>query len=138
MRAAPTRILLEVTSRMRRRPPLALREAHLGRRLCLCRETVKLALHPCQQAAAFLMHTRPPDRMFSSRPRRHPGNVLRQSQRPYISDRRAFVVTRSDADTMASRLQDTEDEITEADNIRRCPHPWHPWPKAGHTAFYAC
>jgi hypothetical protein len=40
MRAAPARILLEVTSRMQRRPPPALREARLGLRLCRCRETV--------------------------------------------------------------------------------------------------
>jgi hypothetical protein len=54
--------------------------------------------------------------MLSGRPRRHPGNALRQSQRPFISDRRAFVVTRSGADTIARRRQDTGDEITEADD----------------------
>jgi hypothetical protein len=67
MRAAPTRILFEVTSRMQRRPPLALRGARLGRRLCSRRETVKLAPHPCQQAAAFLACTRPPDLVASRR-----------------------------------------------------------------------
>jgi hypothetical protein len=63
----PRAILLEVTSRMQCRPPLALREARLGRRLCSRRETVKLALHPCQQAAAFLACTMPPDFVASRR-----------------------------------------------------------------------
>jgi hypothetical protein len=54
-------ILLEVTSLIQCRPPLTLRDARLGSRLCSHRETVKLALHPCQQAAAFLACTRPPD-----------------------------------------------------------------------------
>jgi hypothetical protein len=101
---------------MHSRPPLALREASLGRQLCSCRETVNLALHPCQEAAAFLLHTRPSDCMLSGRPRRHLGNVIHQSQCPYISDHRAFIVTCSGSDTMARHRQDTEDEITVADD----------------------
>jgi hypothetical protein len=66
MRASPTRILAEVTSQMHGRPPLALRAARLGCRLCIRREPVKLALHLCQQSAAFLACTRPPDFIASA------------------------------------------------------------------------
>jgi hypothetical protein len=67
--------------------------------------------HPCRQAASFLpCASQPPDacRVYLARPRQR----LRQGSR----DRRAFVSTRSGFDTMARRHQDTDDEITEADN----------------------
>jgi hypothetical protein len=67
--------------------------------------------HPCRQAASFLpCASRPPDacRVYLARPRQRLGQGSR--------DRRAFVTTRSGFDTMASRRQDTADEITEADD----------------------
>jgi hypothetical protein len=67
--------------------------------------------HPCRQAASFLpCASRPPDacRVYLARPRQRLGQRSR--------DRRTFVTTRSGFDTMASRRQDTEDEITEADD----------------------
>jgi hypothetical protein len=65
--------------------------------------------HPCLQSAFFLpCASLPPDvchlRLY--RPRPHKG----------ARDRRAFVTTRSGTNTMARRRQDTEDEITEADD----------------------
>jgi hypothetical protein len=67
-------------------------------------------LHPCQQAASHLACTRPPDRMLIGRPLRPPR--LGRSQRAA----RAFITTRAGTDTMARRRQDTDDEITEADD----------------------
>ena len=71
-------------------------------------------LHPCQQAASHLPCTRPPDRLLPDRSR----NSLRGSRRGsnYRAAQRAFVTTRSGFDTMARRRQETDDEITEADD----------------------
>ena len=71
-------------------------------------------LHPCQQAASHLPCTRPPDRLLPNRSR----NSLRGSRRGsnYRAAQRAFVTTRSGFDTMARRRQETDDDITEADD----------------------
>jgi hypothetical protein len=72
---------------------------------------VKLVLHPCQQAAAHLACTRPPDCLLTRRPRSMP-RWSKSHRTP-----RAFVTTRAGTDTMARHRQDTdEDDITEADN----------------------
>ena len=66
----------------------------------------------CRLAGFFLpCASRPPDfcRLRLARPRRHYGDSAHAAQR-------AFVTTRAGTDTMARRHQDTEDEITEADN----------------------
>ena len=71
-------------------------------------------LHPCQQAASHLPCTRPPDRLLPNRSR----NSLRGSCRGsnYRAAQRAFVTTRSGFDTMARRRQETDDDVTEADD----------------------
>ena len=65
--------------------------------------------HPCRQAAFFLpCASRPPDSCILrfARPRRHYGP----------NSRRAYVTTRAGTDTMARSRQETNDEITEADD----------------------
>jgi hypothetical protein len=117
MRAAPTRVWFDAASLDAARAALRLRDALLARQLCCAVATVYLALHPCQKAAHFLMHTRPPDHggHISGRPRRSSGGALRQSHRP-DQCQRVFVTTRSGTDTMARRRQDTDDELTEAND----------------------
>jgi hypothetical protein len=98
--AAPASIRLEAT--------------RMGRDLQV-EDSVTLALHPCQTAAAHLPCTRPPDLCRSlGRPRQRS-----RPDGPHDSAAsRAFVTTRSGTDTMARRRQDAdEDEITEADDI---------------------
>jgi hypothetical protein len=68
--------------------------------------------HPCRQAAFFLPGaSRPPDvcRLRLVRPRLNHGARDRAAAR-------AFVTTRAGTDTMARSRQETEDEITEADD----------------------
>jgi hypothetical protein len=67
IRVAPTRVFCMSWPRNAAKASLALREARLGRRCCSLRETVNLALLPCQQASAFLACTRPPDIISSQR-----------------------------------------------------------------------
>ena len=71
-------------------------------------------LHPCQQAASHLPCTRPPDRLLPNRSRDSLRGLRRGSH--YRAAQRAFVTTRSGFDTMARRRQETDDEITEADD----------------------
>jgi hypothetical protein len=75
------------------------------------RATVELTRHPCQLAAHFLPCARPPDICcpLPYRQRFHPGTHSRHLHR-------AFVTTRAGFDTMARRRQETDDEITEADD----------------------
>jgi hypothetical protein len=67
-RAAPTHLLFETSRRIQRSPPLDGREAAFT--ACPLRvpdSLIKLALHPCHQAADFLACTRPPDFVPSRR-----------------------------------------------------------------------
>jgi hypothetical protein len=75
---------------------------------------VLLVLHPCQQAVSHLPCTRPPDRLLPDRPRDSLRGLRRGSH--YRAAQRAFVTTRSGFDTMARRRQETDYEITEADD----------------------
>ena len=76
MRAALTRVWFEAASPDAARAALRLRDALMARQLCCAVATVYLALHPCQKAAHFLMHTRPPDYgHISGRPRRSSGDT---------------------------------------------------------------
>jgi hypothetical protein len=83
MRAAITRVWFKVASPDAARAALRLRDALTARQLCCAVASVYLALHPCQKAAHFLMHTRPPDHggHISGRPRRSSGGAIRQSHR---------------------------------------------------------
>ena len=75
-------------------------------------------LHPCQQAASHLPCTRPPDRLLPDRSRDSLRGLRRGSH--YRAAHRAFVTTRSGFDTMARRRQETDDDITEADDTVWC------------------
>ncbi len=79
--------------------------------LSLCLALVLMDLHPCHQTASHLACTRPTDRLLINRTR--PTGCWSQSS---ISVDQAFVTTCASTDTMARHSQDTEDEITEADN----------------------
>jgi hypothetical protein len=117
MRAEPKRVWFEAGSRDAERADLRLRDTLLARQICCVVATVYLALHPCQKAAHFLMHTRPPDHGWhiSGRPCRGSGGALHQSHCP---DQRhlVFVTTRSGTDTMTHHRQVTDNELTETDD----------------------
>ena len=70
-------------------------------------------LHPCQQAASHLPCTRPPDRLLLDKPRDSLRSLRRGSH--YRAAQQVFA-TRSRIDTMGRRRQETDDDITEADD----------------------
>jgi hypothetical protein len=99
-RAVPTSATFELSRVTSRGPPSGPRAATMASQLCISRDSVVslASLHPCQQAAHFLVHTRPPDHCGPfrlRRPRRNPGALHRQ-----FRHQRAFVTTRSGLDTM--------------------------------------
>ena len=61
--AVPTTIRIEISLLTSREPPFGPRAAIMASQLCIFRDSVVslASLHPCQQAARFLVHTRPPD-----------------------------------------------------------------------------
>jgi hypothetical protein len=62
-RAVPTSATFELSRVTSRGPPSGPRAATMASQLCISRDSVVslASLHPCQQAARFLVHTRPPD-----------------------------------------------------------------------------
>jgi hypothetical protein len=62
-RAVPTSATFELSRLTSRGPPSGPRAATMASQLCISRDSVVslASLHPCQQAAHFLVHTRPPD-----------------------------------------------------------------------------
>ncbi len=62
-RAVPTSATFELSRVTSRGPPSGPRAATMASQLCISRDSVVslASLHPCQQAAHFLVHTRPPD-----------------------------------------------------------------------------
>jgi hypothetical protein len=61
--AVPTSATFELSRVTSRGPPSGPRAATMASQLCISRDSVVslASLHPCQQAARFLVHTRPPD-----------------------------------------------------------------------------
>jgi hypothetical protein len=61
--AVPTSATFELSRVTSRGPPSGPRAATMASQLCISRDSVVslASLHPCQQAAHFLVHTRPPD-----------------------------------------------------------------------------
>jgi hypothetical protein len=109
MRIAPTLTSADVNTSPDTWAALGLDPATTARRTPT-RDSAKL--HPCRQAAFFLpCASRPPDACILrfARPRRHYGP---NSRRAYVTTRAGTEVT----DTMARSRQETNDEITEADD----------------------
>jgi hypothetical protein len=63
IRAVPTSATFELSRVTSRGPPSGPSASTMASQLCISRDSVVslASLHPCQQAAHFLVHTRPPD-----------------------------------------------------------------------------